>query len=56
MEDRHKDFCPKCQKFMLRLEAPLDFAKLSSRVAEIYEFRPTPRRRWEGILQRLRQG
>lgn len=57
VEDRRKDYCPKCQKFMLQLEAPLDFDKLTARAEEIYELRPKPRRRWKGILRRfLRQG
>lgn len=50
VEDRRKDYCSKCQEFMLQLEAPLDFAKLTARVEEIYELKPKPRQRRKGIL------
>ena len=57
VEDRQKDFCPKCRKFMLQLESPLNFDDLSARAREIYEFNSKPRRRGERIFERLlRQG
>ena len=57
LEDSKKDYCPKCRKFMLQLAAPLDFAKLSARVEEIYKLKPKPKRMWKGILRGLlRQG
>lgn len=53
VEDRRKDYCPKCREFMLQLEPPLDFDELTARAEEIYELKPKPRRRWTGILRRL---
>jgi hypothetical protein len=42
IEDSRKDYRPKCRRFMLELEAPLDFTKLSLKVEEIYGLRPDP--------------
>jgi len=53
VEDGKKDYCPKCQRFMRQLEAPLDFDKLYTRVKEIYELKPEPKRRRKGISRWL---
>ena len=53
VEDGKKDYCPKCERFMRQLEAPLDFDKLYTRVAEIYELKPKPKRRRQGISRWL---
>jgi hypothetical protein len=49
VEDHQKDFCPKCQKFMLQLKAPLDFDRLYTRVEEIYELKLKSKRRRKWI-------
>lgn len=55
VEDRRKNYCPKCQEFMVQLEDPLEWNKLLAKVEEIYKLKPRskPRSRWRQIVKKL---